>query len=98
MEDTLLEMTQKSVERFVKAMCWFVPHSTKVSDAYNVENTFYTEEELLKYQGGAPPEVFPLFHIDLELSADGKTLQYSSNPGLVVQDIMKIFLDGIHNL
>jgi hypothetical protein len=70
-----------------------------VKDAYQVENVFYTQEELdTTYAGGAPPEKFPLFHIDLNLSEDGKNLQFSSDPKEVVTSIMNIFNDGIKSL
>jgi dynein heavy chain len=36
MQDTLLYMTEASVKKFVKSICWFVPISTSVQDAFHV--------------------------------------------------------------
>ena len=38
MQDTLLFMTEDSVKRFVDAIVWFIPHGTKIIDAFTVEN------------------------------------------------------------
>ena len=85
-------MTQDSVKRFVDAICWFIPHETKITDAFNVENTYYTPEEIEEM--GAPKEKFPLFHIDLTLN-DIDKLVYSTSPNQVVMDILKVFQHGV---
>ena len=96
MQDTLLFMTQDSVKRFVDKICWFIPHETIVTDAYNVQNVYYTPEEVAKM--GAPKDKTPLFDINLELSADGKTVQYSCPIKEVVRDILHVFDHGIKQL
>ena len=53
-----------------------------VTDAYKVKNVYYTEEELKAF--GGDKEKYPLFHIDLTLSEDGKHLQYSTSPTEIV--------------
>ena len=96
MQDTLLFMTQDSVQRFVEKICWFIPHETEVTDAYKVKNTYYTPEEVEKM--GAPKDKIPLFDINLELSSDGKTVQYSTPIKEVVRDILHIFDHGIKQM
>ena len=63
MQDTLQFMTKSSVQRFVAAICDFVPISVEVKDSFNVVNTFYTAEQIAAM--GAPKDKIPLFHIDL---------------------------------
>ena len=68
MQDTLLYMTQNSVNRFVDAIITFLPIEVKVIDSNTVENIFFTEEELKKNDQLKAP--MPLFSIDLMLSED----------------------------
>lgn len=99
MEDTLLQMTQDSVKRFVKSICEFVPLNTEVLNSNEVVNTFYTPEEIKKI--GAPKPKMPLFHIDLTvgLNEQGiKSPQYSTSAKEVVQNILGIFDSGIKSL
>jgi hypothetical protein len=42
MEDTLLELTQKSVHRFVDCIISFLPIACVVKDTNNVSNSYYT--------------------------------------------------------
>jgi len=95
MQDTLLFMTEDSVKRFVDAIVWFIPHSTKITDAFNVENAYYTPAEIEEM--GAPKDKFPLFHIDLTLN-DIDKLVYSTSPKQVVKDILKVFQHGVKQL
>jgi hypothetical protein len=44
MEDTLLELSQKSVHRFVDCILSFLPISCVVNDQNDVINTYYTAE------------------------------------------------------
>ena len=59
MEDTLLELTQKSVHRFVDCIMSFLPIATIVRDTGDVTNTYYTAEQIKAL--GAPKPKFPLF-------------------------------------
>lgn len=45
MQDTLLYMTQASIERFTKSIQSFIPLEIKVIDAFNVVNKFLTPEQ-----------------------------------------------------
>ena len=63
-------MTNASVKRFVAAVCDFVPIKCTVVDSFNVENTFYTEQEMAAL--GSPKDKIPLFAIDLTVGADGR--------------------------
>jgi len=95
MQDTLQYMTEASVKRFVNAICDFVPISCEVSDSFNVENVFYTEEQIKEM--GAPKAKIPLFHIDLTLG-DDKRPKYSTTAKEVVSTILTIFDNGIRSL
>jgi len=44
MEDTLLELTQKSVHRYVDCILSFLPIATVVKNTHEVVNTYYTPE------------------------------------------------------
>jgi hypothetical protein len=44
MENTLLELTQKSVERYVDCILSFLPLKTVIKSEIDVENTYYTAE------------------------------------------------------
>ena len=44
MEDTLLELAQKSIHRFVDCIISFLPISCTVRDTHDVTNVYYTEE------------------------------------------------------
>ena len=61
-------MTKASVKRFTAAVCDFVPIKCRVVDSFNVENTFYTEEQMVEL--GNPKDKIPLFAIDLRVGAD----------------------------
>jgi dynein heavy chain len=95
MQDTLQYMTEKSVKRFVAAICDFVPLSCEVHDSFNVINTYYTEEQIKEL--GAPKEKIPLFHIDLTVGED-KRPKYSTSAKEVVSSILAIFDAGIKSL
>lgn len=45
MQDTLLDMTKKSVQRYVDSIISFLPHECTVIDSNTVENVFQTAEE-----------------------------------------------------
>ena len=45
MQDTILEMSMNSVQRYVDAVIYFLPLSVQVFDSNRVENTFYSKEE-----------------------------------------------------
>ena len=44
MEDTLLDMTKKSINSFVNCIIGFLPISCNVKDTCNVDNIYYTAE------------------------------------------------------
>lgn len=44
MQDTLLYMTKKSVEKFVESIMGFLPKGVEVQDSNTVRNTFFTED------------------------------------------------------
>jgi hypothetical protein len=46
MQDTLLNITQRSVKNFVEIMLKFLPKGVTVIDSNTVKNVFFTEEEL----------------------------------------------------
>mmetsp|Transcript_9535 Transcript_9535/g.9122 ORF Transcript_9535/g.9122 Transcript_9535/m.9122 type:complete len:139 (-) Transcript_9535:3123-3539(-) len=95
MQDTLLYMTQSSVDRFVTSMLAFLPLEVKVIDSNTVENIFYTEDQLKKNDQLKPP--IPLFSIDLQLG-DNNQPQYSTSPAEVVSTIRMIFDNGLKSL
>ena len=46
MQDTLLNVTKRSVKQFVEVMLKFLPNSVTVIDSNTVKNVFFTEEDL----------------------------------------------------
>jgi hypothetical protein len=95
MEDTLLEMTQKSVHRFVDCIISFLPISCEVKDTGKVENVYYTAEQIKAL--GAPKPKFPLFQIDVILN-DQNEPEFSHGPEAVVESILKTFDHGLSAL
>lgn len=95
MEDTLLEMTQKSVHRFVDCITSFLPISCEVKDTNNVYNVYYTAEQIKAL--GAPKPKFPLFQIDVILN-DKNEPEFSHSPEAVVESILKTFDHGLSAL
>ena len=95
MQDTLLYMTQKSVQRFVSSLSAFLPKDVKVLDSNTVVNTFYTEEELKVNELLKSP--IPLFSIDLMLSENNIPM-YSTSPDDIVSTLMLIFDNGLKAL
>lgn len=95
MQDTLLYMTQQSVKKFVAAICDFVPINTTVTNSCEVENIYYTEEQIREM--GAPKNKLPLFHIDLTTGDDGRPC-YSTKAKEVVVSILTIFDNGVKSL
>jgi hypothetical protein len=94
MQNTILEMTKRSVKRYVDAINWFLPISTTVNSSCEVENIYYSEEETRAM--GASKEKFPLFSIDIDLNDN--TVCYSSDPINVTMIIQKIFDSGLEAL
>ena len=96
MQDTLLEMTQKSVRRFVDSIISFLPISVQVNGTNDVTNTYYTEEQVREM--GAPMPKFPLFQIYLSLDDSTGLPALSSEPEDVAYKIMQIFDRGLSAL
>ena len=84
MQDTLLAITQRSVNQFVEAILKFLPKSVNVIDANTVENIFYTKEE--KDEDDQLRDPFPLFHIDLTTDSNNEP-RFSSTPAEISQVI-----------
>lgn len=82
MQDTLLNITQRSVKQFVEVMLKFLPKSVTVIDSNTVKNVFYTEEELKNDDQLKDPQ--PLFQIDLTLDSESQP-RFSSNPPEISQ-------------
>ena len=97
MQDTLLYMTQKSVQRFVDSLLTFLPLSVDVKDSWNVHNTFFPKVEDSKKQDEQPKNPIPLFSIDLMLSEENEPM-YSTSPSDVVVTLMLIFDNGLKAL
>ena len=68
MQDTLLNITQRSVKQFVEVMLRFLPKGVTVIDSNTAKNVFFTEEELKNDEQLKDPA--PLFQIDLTLDAE----------------------------
>ena len=101
MQNTLLLLTKKSVDKFKEAILSFLPLSCTVHDLYQIENKFISDKEQEKvnedpYSTSKDP--IPLFSIDLILEEGGTSPQYSVDPGDVVSNIMQIFDLGIEKL
>lgn len=95
MEDTLLELTQKSVHRFVDCIISFLPIACVVKNTCEVTNTYYTTEQIKAL--GAPKPKFPLFQIDVVLNEDNEP-EYSHSAHDVVHSILKTFDHGLSAL
>lgn len=95
MEDTLLELSQKSIHRFVDCILSFLPISCSVKDTCNVENVYYTAEQIKAL--GAPKPKFPLFQVDVHINANFEP-EYSTNAKDVQTSILKIFDEGLEAL
>lgn len=95
MQDTLLYMTESSVKRFVNSIIDFVPLTCTVKNSFEVENVFYTPEQIKEM--GAPKEKIPLFKIDLMLGDDSRP-KYSTSAHEVVSTILTIFQNGIKSM
>lgn len=91
MQDTILQMTKSSLQRFVDAIVFFLPISVHIEDSNTVINSYYTKEE--EKAMGAKKEKMPLFSIDLMLQ--GTAPQYSTSPEEVVETIKNIFKHGL---
>lgn len=94
MQDTLLAITQRSVNQFVEQMLRFLPREVKVVDSNTVVNVFFTPEE--KEANEQLKEPFPLFQIDLTI--EGTEARFSTSPAEVSLVIQNIFDKGINNL
>lgn len=92
MENTLLELTEKSVHRFVDSIVSFLPISCVVKDTNTVVNTYYTADQIKAL--GAPKPKFPLFLVDVVLNDKNEPVYSHSAPD-VVQSILKTFDHGL---
>jgi len=95
MEDTLLELAQKSVHRFVDCIISFLPIACVVRDTHDVTNTYYTADQIKAL--GAPKPKFPLFQIDVHINDDFEP-EYSTGADEVVNEILKLFDEGLNAL
>ncbi len=59
MEDTILQLTHRSIKNYVDAVNWFLPISTTIHGTGKVKNRYYSEEEIRAI--GAKKKKFPLF-------------------------------------
>lgn len=91
MQDTILEMSKNSVQRYVDAVIFLLPLQVQVFDSCRVENTFYSKEETAKQ--GAAQDKMPLFTIDLILKDNQPA--YSTSPEDIVDTITYVFKRGI---
>jgi hypothetical protein len=94
MQDTLLDMTRGSVERYVASVIDFLPISVNVYDAHHITNMYYSQDQIKKM--GADKSKFPLFRIDLQL--ENNRPQYSSEAEDVCLSILKTFEKGLVQL
>ena len=95
MEDTIMQLTRRSVKNYVDAVNYFLPISTVIHGTGKVKNQYYSEEEIKAI--GAKKKKFPLFQIDLVLNEDNEVV-YSHEPDDVVLVILKTFENGLINL
>ena len=101
MQDTLLILTRRSVERFKNAILSFLPLSCEVIDMNKIKNKFITDEEQAKLDEdpySVSKDPIPLFSVDLVLEEGSSGPQFSVYPGDVVSNIMQIFDLGIEKL
>ena len=94
LQDTLLVLTRKPVERFKNAILLFLPLSCKVIDTNKIKNKFITDEDQVKldedpYSVSKDPIL--LFSVDLILEEGFTEPQFSVYPGDVVSNIIQIF-------
>lgn len=92
MQDTILQMTRKSVQRYVDSVIWFLPLSTTIKSSHDVSNEYWTEAEVAAM--GAAKDKFPLFQVDLVLTEENEVV-YSHEPDDVVHTILKTFDSGL---
>lgn len=92
MQDTILQMTRKSVQRYVDSVIWFLPMSTAIRSSHDVTNVYWKEEEIAAM--GAAKDKFPLFQVDLVLTEENEVV-YSHEPDDVVHTILKTFDSGL---
>ena len=59
MEDTILQLTRRSVKNYVNSVNWFLPISTTIHGTGKVKNVYYSEQEIRTI--GAKKKKFPLF-------------------------------------
>lgn len=101
MQDTLLVLTRKSVQRFKDSILTFLPLSCEVKDLNDIVNKFITDKEQAELDEdpfSTSKDPIPLFSIKLELEDGSDEIQYSVDPGDVVSNIMQIFDLGIEKL
>jgi len=91
MQDTILDMTKSSLQRYVDAVLFFLPIEVKIKDSNNVDNIYYTKEE--EKSMGAKKEKMPLFSVDLQLIDNLPA--YSFSPEDVVKTILDVFKHGL---
>ena len=96
MQDTLLSITQRSVNQFVESVLKFLPKEVRIIDSNTVENIFFTQEELEADDQLKDP--FPLFQIDLTTDQTTNEPRYSSSPAEISSVVQTIFDKGINNL
>ena len=92
MQDTILQMTKKSVQRYVDSVIWFLPLATVIKSTHDVTNTYWTNEQIKAL--GAAKDKFPLFQIDVVLTSEN-TAVYSHEPDDVVHTILKTYDNGL---
>jgi dynein heavy chain, axonemal len=101
MQDTLLVLTKKSIQKFKDAILTFLPFSCEVKDMIDVINRFVSDDEQAKIDDdpySTSKDPIPLFSIDLILEEGATEPQFSVDPGDVVSNIMQIFDLGIEKL
>lgn len=92
MEDTILQLTRRSIKNYVNSVNWFLPRATSIHGTGKVKNIYYSEEEIKEI--GAKTKKFPLFQIDLVLNEVNEVV-YSHEPDDVVLTILKTFENGL---
>ena len=94
MQDTLLYMTQSSVQKIVDSVIAFTPDQVTIHDSVSVDNQFPHDP---KADPDTAKKIMPLFSIDLGLGDDNEPC-YSNSPMEVVMTIMHIFENGIKGM
>ena len=59
MAETILDMTKRSVKRYVDAVNWFLPINTVIRTSKDVVNVYYSADQIKAM--GAAKDKFPLF-------------------------------------